>query len=476
MRNSSPSKSLKIATMDGAFFRGRGKTDVVIRTVSEATFREAGLRLFTATADGMFSGPISFHPSVVDRAMTTADFNPDGLPDIFLLSIIGELTIVSTQSGGFNAPRGFLYSPPGQLFPQFSVRDLKSGDLNGDGALDLVVAASGLSDAAIMYGDGHGAFNAPVSINSGVTDGAPVAVEIRDFNNDGRPDLALLNSNTSDLVILNNAGQGAFSPAARISVGVNATGFVAADFNNDGNLDIVVRGESSGLALYLGDGGLGFTQRATGIGGNITNVFFTSGDFNGDGKRDLAIFDDLQSQTGNGVNIVILLGDGQGGFGQPSNVRIQERLIFLSAADLNLDGRDDLIYTHGFIGDRVFVILSNPEGGFGAPVAYLVGGGTRSVVSTDINGDGKLDLISSSFDKGTISLLLGDGDGGFNQQLNLPVFDSPSLIATGDFDQDGRIDLAVPRSGVSLIAIINNRSMCVPQSSVAPTSAASKFR
>jgi hypothetical protein len=149
-------------------------------------------------------------------------------------------------------------------------------------------------------------------------------------------------------------------------------------------------------------------------------------------------------------------------------------LIFLSAADLNLDGRDDLIYTHEFIGNVVFVVLSNPEGGFGAPTPYQVGGGTRSVVSTDINGDGKLDLISSSFDTGTISLLLGDGDGGF-QQMGLPVFDSPSMIATGDFDQDGRIDLAIPRSGVSIIAIINNRSMCIPQSSVAPASAASKF-
>jgi len=455
-------------------FNGDGKTDVLIRAVSQTTFRETGIRLFTATAGGMFSEPISYHPSVAERAMATADFNHDGLPDIFSLNINGGLTIVSTQSGGFNAPRGFVYSPPGQFFPQFSVRDLKSGDLNGDGALDLVVAASGLSDAAIMFGDGNGAFNAPVSINSGVTGAAPVAVEIRDFNNNGRLDLALLNSNTRDLVILNNAGQGAFMPAARISVGVNATGFVSADFNNDGNLDIVVRGESSGLALYLGDGGLGFTQSATGIGGNITNVFFTSGDFNGDGKRDLAIFDDLQSQTGNGVNIALLLGDGQGGFGQPSNVRIQERLIFLSAADLNLDGRDDLIYTHGFIGNAVFVVLSNPEGGFGAPTPYQVGGGTRSVVSTDINGDGKLDLISSSFDMGTISLLLGDGDGGF-QQMGLPVFDSPSMIATGDFDQDGRIDLAIPRSGVSIIAIINNRSMCIPQSSVAPASAASKF-
>ena len=84
----------------------------------------------------------------------------------------------------------------------------------------------------------------------------------------------------------------------------------------------------------------------------------------GDGIPDLAVFDNLQGQ----IFIAILLGDGRGGFGEPSNVRIQQRLSFLSAADLNLDGRDDLIYTHGFIGDTVFVILSNPEGGFGAPV------------------------------------------------------------------------------------------------------------
>ena len=324
--------------------------------------------------------------------MATADFNHDGLPDIFSLNINGGLTIVSTQSGGFNAPRGFVYTPPGQLFPQFSVRDLKSGDLNGDGVLDLVVAASGLSDAAIMYGDGHGAFNAPVSINSGVTGGTPVAVEIRDFNNDGRPDLALINSNTRNLMVLNNAGQGAFEPAASINVGVNATGLVSADFNNDGNLDIVVRGQSAGLTLYLGAGGLGFTQSATGIGGNITNVFFTDGDFNGDGNRDLAIFDDLQSQSSGSVNIVILHGNGQGGFGQPTNVKIQERLSFLKAEDFNLDGRDDLIYAHQLGGNTLFVVLSNPQGGFGAPTPYQVGSVTRWVVTTDINGDGKRDI------------------------------------------------------------------------------------
>jgi len=443
-------------------FNGDGKTDVVLRISNRLNFRETGIRLFIATTDGRFNEPIGYHPSVVAPAMASGDFNHDGLPDIVSMNNIGRLTIVSAQSGGFDAPRGFVYSPPGQLFPQFSVRDLKSGDLNGDGVLDLVVAASGLSDAAIMYGDGHGAFNAPVSINSGVTGGTPVAVEIRDFNNDGRPDLALINSNTRNLMVLNNAGQGAFEPAASINVGVNATGLVSADFNNDGNLDIVVRGQSAGLTLYLGAGGLGFTQSATGIGGNITNVFFTDGDFNGDGNRDLAIFDDLQSQSSGSVNIVILHGNGQGGFGQPTNVKIQERLSFLKAEDFNLDGRDDLIYAHQLGGNTLFVVLSNPQGGFGAPTPYQVGSVTRWVVTTDINGDGKRDLISSSFDTGTISLMLGDGDGGFSQQAPLPVFDAPSLIAAGDFDQDGRIDLAIPRGGAPLIVFIKNRSTCGP--------------
>jgi hypothetical protein len=246
----------------------------------------------------------------------------------------------------------------------------------------------------------------------------------------------------------------------------------SADFNNDGNLDLVVRGVSSGLALYLGDGQGGFTQSATQIGVNSADFVFTAGDFNGDGMRDLAFSDVLQG--GIGHNIVILHGDGQGGFGQPSNVMVQEELGLLSAKDLNLDGRDDLIYTHShFSNHAVFVVLSNPGGGFDAPVAYQVSVGTRRVVTTDINGDGKLDLISSSFDSGTISLLLGDSAGGFRQQGPLPVFGAPSLIATGDFDRDGRIDLALPRSGVPVIAIINNKSMCIPQSGVAPASSAS---
>jgi hypothetical protein len=434
--------------------------------------------LFIATTDGRFNEPVDYHPSVLAPAIATGDFNHDGLPDILSLnnagSMInsGSLTIVINRGGGFNAPRGVNYSLHDQSFPQYSLGDLKSADLNGDGALDLVVTSTGLRDAAIMLGAGHNKFSDPVLISSGVTDPLPLTIEIQDFNNDGNLDLAVLYAITRKVVVLLGDGQGGFTPSAMISIGFNVNTIISADFNNDGNLDLVVKGVSGGLTLYLGNGHGGLTQTATQIGGNTPDLAFTAGDFDGDGDRDLAIYDSLQNGVG-GLNLVILPGDGQGGFGQPSNVSVPERLGFLSAKDLNLDGRDDLIYTPSNIGNAIYVALSNPGGGFGAPVAYQVRSVTGPVVTTDINGDGKLDLILTSFDTGTVSLLLGDGDGGFNQQAPLPIFVAPFHIVTGDFDRDGRIDLAIPRSGAPVIAIINNKTMCTPQSGASPASSAS---
>jgi hypothetical protein len=434
--------------------------------------------LFTATTGGRFSEPIIYQPSVVAPARAAGDFNRDGLPDILYMNNIGGLTIVSSQGGGFNAPRGFDFSPPNPFSQRFNASDLKSGDLNGDGAPDLVITAFGLSDAVMMFGDGRGEFGAPVSINTGVPSDSLLAIELQDFNNDGKPDLAALTPFPQKVVVLLGDGQGSFTPSATINAGTNVVTITSGDFNNDGKLDLVVKGEASGLALHLGNGQGGFTQIATGIGGDIGDFYFTAGDFNGDGNRDLAIYDKLQSGTGNGINIVILPGDGQGGFGQPSNVMVLESLSFLSAKDLNLDGRDDLFYRASHIGDIVYVALSNPGGGFDTPVAYPVGATTLSIMASsvtvsDINGDGKPDLLSPSFDTGTVSLLLGDGAGGFNQQRPLPVFNAPGLIITGDFDRDGRIDLAIPRNGASVIAVINNKTMCIPQSGVSPASSAS---
>src|SRR5262249_19244569 len=158
----------------------------------------------------------------------------------------------------------------------------------------------------------------------------------------------------------------------------------------------------------------------------------------------------------------VLPGDGMGGFGAPIKLMSASRVAFIRAADLNLDGREDLVYTTSD-GAAVFVALSNPGGGFAAPVRYQTNrAGARPVTVRDFNGDGKPDLISANEMSGTISILLGKGDGDFNAAVNLPVFDSPALIAVGDFDEDGAIDLAITRGGSSLVGMLLNRTSCVP--------------
>ena len=205
-------------------FDGDGKTDVVLKTFNQSSVGSKGAILYTATTGGRFNGPITFEPSVVSFATATADFNRDGARTSFRYTLDGWLSIMTAQGGGFNAPRGFDFSPPGVVSPQFDVADQKSGDLNGDGAPDLVIAAFGLSDAVMMFGNGRGDFSDSVPINSGVTDGFPVAIELRDFNNDGKPDLALLNSNTQNVVILLGDGRGGFTPSATIGAGAIARG------------------------------------------------------------------------------------------------------------------------------------------------------------------------------------------------------------------------------------------------------------
>src|SRR5262249_32111071 len=345
-------------------FNGDGKTDIILRA--------AGVTLLTAAGDGRFNAPITYLSNLAPFSMTTGDYNRDGRPDIFSLSNTGRLTILTSQGAGFKAPRGYSFVPPGT--PQFSATAVESGDLNGDGVTDLAVAASGSTGAFLIFGNGRGEFGEPVAVGGAdVTAGGARALTIRDFNRDGKPDLAALNSDTQNVIVLLGDGRGGFARSATLNIGNNAQDLAAADFNGDGNLDLVAKGQSGGLALFIGDGRGSFTPTASGIGGNLSFFTFTAGDFNGDGQADLALSDDYQGQPTDGFKLTVLPGDGMGGFGAPIKLMSASRVAFIRAADLNLDGREDLVYTTSD-GAAVFVALSNPGGGFAAPVRYQTNG------------------------------------------------------------------------------------------------------
>jgi hypothetical protein len=284
-----------------------------------------------------------------------------------------------------------------------------------------------------------------------------------------------------------------FNATPRINLATDFYGeqILVKDFNQDSLLDLVairIAPGRRGLSFFPGASGAGFGSPINVLSLPGDNPFIkdlTTADFNGDGALDIVALseDEIRADGSGSWSVWAILSDGAGGFASPARYANSQYLKLATTVDFNSDGKTDLVVAVLDDDNTVdgLLFLNDGTGNFGQPQEIrrdetITPHNHQKVAAADLDGDGKLDLISSSFDRGTISLLLGDGDGGFNQQMSLPVFDSPSLIATGDFDQDGRIDLAIPRSGVSLIAIINNRSMCVPQSSVAPSSAASKFR
>lgn len=178
------------------------------------------------------------------------------------------------------------------------------------------------------------------------------------------------------------------------------------------------------------------------------------GDFNGDGKPDLA------SANYDDNTVSVTLGNGHGAFGAPANYPVGANPRGLVIADFNLDKKTDLaviIYGSG----TVSVVLGNVDGTFQAAVNYAVGARPSSVAVGDFNHDGKPDLAvaNDGFCRAasTVSILLGDGDGTFLPIMNHTVGSAPLSVVIGDFNRDGKPDLAVANTGSNNISVLLGR-------------------
>src|SRR6266849_1744029 len=171
-------------------------------------------------------------------------------------------------------------------------------------------------------------------------------------------------------------------------------------------------------------------------------------DFNGDGKPDLAVvnFGDWTAW--------VLLGNGDGTFQPAKNIYFASGGGFpwyIAEGDFNGDGKPDLVITN--YGDNsVSVLLGNGDGTFQAPRTFLVGIHPGLVAVGDFNGDGKLDLAVADYGcsldcsvspSNTVMVFLGNGDGTFRPASQLTVGNGPAGVAVGDFNGDGKLDLAV---------------------------------
>ncbi|MGA3028587.1 MAG: VCBS repeat-containing protein [Bryobacteraceae bacterium] len=412
------------------------------------------------------------------------DLDGDGPIDI-VSGVNGNPSIFtgSTMSVLLGRGNGMFWGAPLRVVPGLSAGDnfvlsVAAADFNGDGFPDLALSEES-GEITILQGSGAGSFT-PVfqyQLANGLP-GLPVAMVTADFNSDGKPDLAVavedytLGSPNFAAVFLGK-GDGTFQEPTAVTVpaGLNVASLAAGDFNGDGKPDlaVVVNTEDGGAAdevlIFLGNGDGSFKLSATYAAGPVAFAI-VAGDFNGDGKLDLAIANQGTNGQQNG-GISLLLGKGDGTFSALPPIPLSGSTDVspyavgpssIAAADLNGDGKLDLVVTLSngtTYPGGLAVLLGRGDGSFLAPVIYPVT--AAGVVIGDLNGDGIPDLIVStpmSTDAyGGAGYLLGNGDGTFAPEA--PLAGGIGPLVTGDFNRDGKLDVAGADGLFGVVAFLN---------------------
>jgi hypothetical protein len=434
---------LGVGSVVTADFSNDGKLDLVVVNSPAVSSNTVGLLL--GNGDGTFQSPTNLTVGGLPTALAAGDFNHDGNMDLAVTADGSPSgSVVSILLGNGNGT----FQPHVDYAVAFGTVTVMATDFNADGKLDLIVGAYGLSQGGIvsvLFGNGDGTFQP----HSDYTVGSPRLIAVQDFNGDGKLDVALSGTPGARIVLGN--GNGTLGQAVQYSTGAVPIAVAVADFNNDGKPDLAVVNlncaatpcSNSSVSILLGDGEGTFAPHMDFAVGHRPSAVAV-GDFNGDGKQDLAL-----ANAGDGT-VSILLGNGDGTFQTAVPPAVGNNPQAIVAADFNGDGKLDLAVCN-FNDNSVSILLGKGDGTFQAQVAYPTALGPTALVASEFNGDGKLDLAVADAQTvglqnlGLVSVLLDNGDGTFQNhsdtQLGLMV--TPVTLVAGDFNHDGKMDLAV---------------------------------
>jgi hypothetical protein len=316
-------------------------------------------------------------------------------------------------------------------------------DFNGDGKADLVWA--GHPATGIMLGNGDGTFQPSRTISTGIGIPTNHPVTIADFNGDGKLDIAIANQAPNHVEILLGNGDGTFRSGDTLNVATYPRVLATADFNGDGYADLVYN-DGDQVSIYLGTGDGNFLPPVQ----IVTGTFLYEaavGDFDGDGFADIVVTDSVYSGVG---GVKIMFGKGDGTFRAPVlfNVGLSGALL---VADFDQDGLDDIAF--GFY-NQVEILMGTRDGAMRfnglIPLPTYV---NDLLAKGDFNGDGTIDLAAGTQD-GQIVVLPGYGNGTFGTGIQYQRSQYPYTVVEGDFNGDGRTDLVVPEPSAGYLTIL----------------------
>jgi FG-GAP-like repeat len=362
---------------------------------------------------------------IAPELLVAGDFNQDGNMDLAVNCAGFDVVAIlfGDGQGGFTL---------GGHFPVDTLtKGLQVGDINRDGHLDLVNAADWGYDEIVLLGDGLGSFHVATPPSEIDGEGGPERLLLRDFNNDGRLDIAVNGPDDDKLLLYFGDGKGNFpGPDTEIDV-THPFGMDAGDLNGDGNLDMAVTSrfepsEAGAVAILLGDGAGGFTISTFPVNDRPASNMI--GDLNNDGIPDIVVSGALPgNRTGNFISTY--LGNGQGQFALKQNIALGQGNTKgdIALGDFNEDGKLDVAYPksgnqipHQHSRD-VLIFFGDGTGNLVTGPVLTVGQEPHTVVAVDVNHDGHLDLADTNRTDGTVTVLLGDGHGNFTVSSNTSV-------------------------------------------------------
>jgi hypothetical protein len=461
---------------------GDHKPDIVVATRG-AVPGLGKVSVFEGNGDGTFQPEIVALSGLSQPvSLVLADLNGDNKPDLIFTQIPThpDPEIYVALGAGNSA-----FSAPSAVFPASEA--VAVADMNGDGIPDIVT-----NTATILLGDGKGGFSpSPGYATAGVSPGdATGQVIVTDFDGDGLVDIVIADGSAAALsagpsgsitVLFGRPGGAFFGPPLSSAPTISSTyseivTLPAADFNNDGIPDLasadifgninVLQGTANGFFKFV------FASTLPGASGTPSDV--VTGDFNHDGNIDFAVVSSQAVASGSG-SVTVFPGKGDGTFQSPVTTPAPLGAFAAIPADFNGDGKLDLavLINQENSGvkttqSRVVIFSGNGDGTFTAGSSYPVNAGAQAITAGDFNRDGKQDLAVVSVttgpdnQDGDVLFLSGRGDGTFTVGVDTVITGAASdgtvlapTVTAADFNHDGNPDLVVslPYPGAMVVLL-----------------------
>ena len=327
-------------------------------------------------------------------------------------------------------------------------------DFNSDTQLDLAIADAATDTITLLYGESNGTFPYSKAFPTGMYSG-PQSIVAGDFNHDNRTDIAVAYSNSGSVNLLLKIDTGALQSVEDLSTGSDSKphGLTVADFDNDGNLDIAVANNGkANVEFFFGFGNGSFSEPITiFLGQGIFPQWLGSGDFNNDQHLDVVVSNNVSPTP-----VIVLLGDGNRSFGVVTTNGVGPTYMG-AVGDFNGDSQLDVVLCQPW-SNAIAILLGYGNGTFRSPTIYPTGDGSYPIWVTvdDFNNDSRLDIAVVNPNLWNIGILLGHGDGTFANQTpySTNAYGTSNSATTGDFDNDGRLDIAIGIYGSNSLGVL----------------------